>query len=274
MLFDAKLPGADPRFLNVEKTDKAYNLKEGTARGVTVHSEFTIHALDHIDVSNNPAICRMRATEVNPFRTILEPMDTITAIEIPKPAYAREVRSGSGQELRVHFSEAFQRVISIQNVQQAALSSDEPNFGFIVSDVDTAEMLVDIKGTGDGNGVIFSTTDQHAKRYGCQQLPHDVSADPEVICRVLRGAARWHHHFKRTNHARFSGLVDLEFYRLHDHKLDILPVNPNENMNRAGVVDLIASGRRYYGVKIVNKSNVDLYPYLFSFDLGDQNIGQ
>jgi hypothetical protein len=107
MLFDAKLPGAARHFIRVEKTDKTYKLKAGTAQGVTVDSEFTIHA-DHTHVSENPAICRMRAMEVNPFRTILEPIDTITAIEIPKPAYAREVRCGSGQELLVHFSEAFQ----------------------------------------------------------------------------------------------------------------------------------------------------------------------
>ncbi|KAF8519186.1 caspase domain-containing protein [Gautieria morchelliformis] len=279
MFFDAKLPGADRRFIGVEETHKTYKLKAGTAQGVTVDSEFTIHA-DHAHVSDNPAICRMRATEVYPFRTILEPIDTITAIKIPKPAYAREVRCGSGQELRVHFSEAFERVLSIQDVQQAGLSSNEPNFGFIVSDVDNAEMLVDIKDTSDGKCVVFSTMEQLATQYGYKQLPHEVKADPEIICRVLRGAARWNHHFKRTNHARFSGLVDLEFYRLDktDGKFDelgmlvMLPANPDKNMNRTGVVDLVVKKDHFYGVKIVNNSKVDLYPYLFYFDLGDQCI--
>ena len=281
MLFNGKLPGADRRFIGMEKKDSTYILKAGTAQGVAMDSEFTIHAA-HTGVSlANPPLCQMRVKEVYPFRTVLEPLDNNTPITIPKPAYACEVLCGSGQELRVHFSDAFMCVISVPAIQQAARSTNEPNFGFIVSDADNAEMLVDIEDASDGQCVTFSTTLEHATQHQYRKLPHKVEPDAEDICKVLRAAARWNHHFKRTNHPRFIGSVKVEFYRLDDNHgefddegmLILTPAN-SENMNRTGVVDLVVKEDNYYGVKIVNDSKIDLYPYLFYFDLSDQCIGR
>lgn len=266
----------------MEKKHGTYFLKAGTAQGVALDSEFTIHAA-HTGVSlANPPLCRMRVKEVHPFRSTLEPIVNMTTIKIPIPAYAREVLSGSGQELRVHFSEAFKRVVSVWDIQQVAQSTNEPNFGFIVSDANSAEILVDIEDTTDSDSVTFSTTELLATQHQYRKLPKKVAANAEDICRVLRAAARWNYHFKRTSHAHFSELVEVEFYRLERHEgeydeegmLILTPADPPENMNRTGVVDLVVKEDDYYGVKIVNKCKIDLYPYLFYFDLSDQSIGQ
>ena len=158
MLFNAKIPGADRRFIGVEQQGDIYMLKAGTAQGITLYSEFTIHADHTADSMTNPPLsgCRMRASKVNPFRTTLEPVENDSTITLPIPAYALEVRCGSGQELHVHFSEAVQRVVSVKDIWQAAMSSEDPSFGFIVSDAANAEMLVDIIdiGTEDRKSVV------------------------------------------------------------------------------------------------------------------------
>jgi hypothetical protein len=38
-------------------------------------------------------------------------------------------------------------------------------------------------------------------------------------------------------------------------------VNPDEQMSRTGIVDLVVREAHFYGVKIVNKSKLDLYPH-------------
>jgi hypothetical protein len=88
------------------------------------------------------------------------------------------------------FSRAFERVLVFRDVQQAALSSQELNFGFIVLEVDSADILVDISGTRDDLCVKLSPMDQLAPQYRYERLR--MRADPEEICRVLRGAVRWH----------------------------------------------------------------------------------
>ncbi|KAF8584894.1 hypothetical protein K439DRAFT_1633170 [Ramaria rubella] len=281
MLFNGKLPGAHRFFIGVEKHEKIFKLKAGNAQGITVDSEYTIHTSHILDSERNPALYRMRAIEVEPFRATLAPLDgtdAATLTSIPTPAYAREVLSGSGKELYVYFTDAFTRVMSVDCIRRVA-SAGMPDFGFIVTDLGQAELLVDIAKDTSGNPIAqFFTLNVHANVQGFKKLPHSVSIKPDAVSVVLRAAARWNFHLKRTNLTRFSGSVHIEFLPLtqlndefDEDGLQVLtPVG--DDMNRTGVVDFVIEPDQYFGAKIVNKSNVDLYPYLFYFDASDQSI--
>ena len=273
-MFDAKVRGADPGFLDVEQQGNTYTLNAGIAQGIAVGSEFVVYR-DPESVSE-PSLCTLRVKATEASRATLEPLDNMPPYTLSRPAHARQVRCGPGNELRVHFTKALMDVVDVEEVQP-----DGANTEFVFTKKDQAELLADVDNSADGSKVVFSTTNPGATAYGVVQLLHSVPPKAEALSRVLRSAARWNWHLNRTNTKTrlFSRMVDLEFYRLrqvnsHYDRQGMPVLTPvGDNMNRTGVVQLVVDPNHFFGFKIVNRTARPLYPYLFYFDVDDQSIG-
>lgn len=252
-----------------------YTLKAGFAQGITVGSEFAI-VYDYVESPFNPPLATLRVKSSEACRAVLEPIPNATVGVLYPPMCARQVRCGPGHELRVHFTEPVTRFL---NVQHGALVAKRADIGFILTPRYEAELLVDVIDRDNDKKAVFSTANKLTKQYGFDRLLHVTAVTAEDISHVLRSAASWNWHLNRTNAAThpFSGLVDLEFTRLQqvgysvDGEGTSILIPEGENMNRTGIVD----GYHYdfFGVRIVNRTTRDLYPYLFYFDVSDQSIG-
>lgn len=279
VFFNASIPGENRFYIGIEQQDNTYRLMAGAAQGIAIGSEFAVYA-DHIESQSNRPLCTMRVTATEDIRATLEPESHVLPFMLPNPAYARQVRCGSGNEIRVHFTPALRNVVGVDAVRRAALDTREADIGFLVTAADNAEFLVDVVARDDCNIALFTTAHTLVKDLGCGRLPHAVPAQAEDISHVLRSAARWNWHLNHTNHTSLIGPVFLEFTRLEqvndefdDHDMPIMkPVG--ENMNRTGVIDMIVNPDQFFGLKIVNGTNRDLYPYLFYFDVSGQSIGE
>ena len=275
VLFTTKVQQPDPGLNDIVQQGGTYILSAGIAAGIVVGSEFAVYK-DRESVSK-PPLCtlRVKATEVS--CSTLEPLDNTPPYTLAKPAYARQVRRGPGNELRVHLTRALMDVVDVNEVRP-----DGVDIGFVFTTRDQAELLVDVDAQVDGSKVVFSTTNSSATAYGIAQFPHLVPPEAGAISHVLRSAARWNWHLNRTNTniRRVSKMVDLEFYRLQqvdgDYDRQGLPIlEPmGENMNRTGVIQLVVNPDHFFGFKIVNHGTRPLYPHLFYFDISDQSIGE
>jgi hypothetical protein len=226
--------------------------------------------------------CTLRVKATEDLRATLESPDNATRHAFPKPAYARQVRCGPDEALRVHFTHPLTRVVTMKAVSSVAVNPDEVDVGFRDTAANQAEFIVDL----DGNDAVFSTGNTLAKKYGLERLPHVVPAKAKDISHVLRFAARWNWHVQRKNTVSrpFTGMVDLEFIRLEqvDDGFDeqgVPIMKPmGKNMIRVvesiGVVEMKVEPDHFFGLKIVNRTRRHLYPYLFHFDVKDQSIGE
>lgn len=275
ILFNSRTPRVDHSFISIEQCGGTYKLKAGSALGVIEKSEFTVHACDIFDHMSNPPLCTLRVTSTSASHATLKPVDNATPYAIPSPAYARQVRSGPAQELHVHFTDALKLVVSIDGIRRAALDANEADIGFTVTEAETADYVVDLLITAKGQRAVFSTTNILANQYGVKKLPHHVPATAKELAYVLRGVAHWNWHFNRANPGPLSEKVHLNFYRLQvsgydEDGISILQ-SDGDNMNTTGVVE-ITPNKDIFGVKILNTTKRDLYPYLFYFDVRDQSI--
>jgi len=278
IFFNAKIPGADRFFFIVKQQDNKYTLQAGVAQGITKESEFAIYADHIVDPKSNPSLCTLRVKSTDVFSSTLEPLDGATPCQLPKPVYARQVRCGPGVELHVHFTEALTRLVTVDDIQHAAVKANEADIGFVLDGADKAEVLVDVVDRANSPRVVFTMT--YAREHSFELLPHDVPAKPESISHVLCWMARWNYHVKRASQNRLSGTVHLEFTRLEhfneEYDGEGMPVmrTVGEDMNRTGVVEMVVNPEHFFGVKIINNTKGDLYPYLFYFDVSDQSIGE
>ncbi|KAG8794532.1 hypothetical protein FRC12_023741, partial [Ceratobasidium sp. 428] len=127
--------------------------------------------------------------------------------------------------------------------------------------------------------VIFDTHNKLSNKHGITRLPHTTADDARDILAALRSAAAWDWHIGRTNPEPFpNDQVRIELYRV---KEDLAEWNPDgkhplirygENLNKNGVVEIVANPDHYYGYRIVNDTKLDLYPYLFYFDASKLSI--
>ena len=67
----------------------------------------------------------------------------------------------------------------------------------------------------------------------------------------------------------FKKLKELEEY---DEDFNTVLEAVGDNLNVSGIVDLVVDPDDMYGIKLINTSDLDLYPSLFFFDNSDLSI--
>ncbi|CAE6422254.1 unnamed protein product [Rhizoctonia solani] len=144
-----------------------------------------------------------------------------------------------------------------------------------------AEVVLSVNAT---NGVTFMLRNQDSIRYGVHMLPAPqyFSVAPRIpdIMFILNALSRWNWYLGLMPSSRpFERAIDIEFCKLKsapEYTDELGPVygpgGPNLNVN--GVVDIVANPQEYYGVRVLNRSTVDLYVYLLSFSATCLDIHQ
>jgi len=110
-------------------------------------------------------------------------------------------------------------------------------------------------------------------------MPFRMESTYDDVYPVIRASAHYHWHLRRNNTSRrLQNYIQLEFKKVEeledeyddDFNAIIKPVG--DDLNVAGVVDIVVNTDDMYGIKLINNSALDLYPSLFFFDNSDLSI--
>lgn len=131
----------------------------------------------------------------------------------------------------------------------------------------------------DTNAVTLKLLDCRVTKYGADRY-FTQSLDTTNFAYVADVFSRISHYYHELNstHSTDPDIAEditLEFYKLDDHHASdwrqFRPDGPNLYQN--GVVDFEVDEGAPYGLKLINRSARDLYPYVFYFNTNNLSIG-
>ncbi|QRV91979.1 ICE-like protease (caspase) p20 domain protein [Ceratobasidium sp. AG-Ba] len=273
VLFNSKLAAASPTMIQVRVVNGSLQLQAGSTHGVTRGARFELYQ-HHLMLRSNPCLMTLEATHVQTFCSILGPTDRPSRLQTP--LYARQVDPGDGPRILVFIYSKLRELLAPDHEWQSFLLGRSASGIHLTLDETEAYLSLDI--TQD-NQVRFQTRSKLVTQYGISELLETVPIDAKHILEVLRLAAAWDWHVRRTHpESPFKSNLRIEMYSV---KQDSTLLNDTgwrplikegENLNESGVVHIAAEPSELYGYRIMNNSNFDLYPYLFYFDASRLSI--
>jgi hypothetical protein len=121
----------------------------------------------------------------------------------------------------------------------------------------------------EGDQIVFHVLNPFVTRYGLACIPYRIAPVRDDVYTVIRAMAHYHRYLRRTNSSRPQHDVRIEFLKLEsyfDDNFDDQFEPDGPNLNVGGVVNLVVGRDDMYGIKIVNESDLALYPSVFFFD--------
>ena len=245
----------------------------GTARGISLGAEFEVYQ----DQDSGHLLGIVVASELSPFSTTLYAKEPKFALEGDGVALQTSV-GAEEHVLRIHVADEGLKAL-VKQIKRTDLNHriiqlverDQAEFGMALED----------------GKVVFDIFDSLVTKYGLTRMPFSLEPTFEVIAPVLRAADHFYWHLRRTPRLEndtergIANFVEIEMAELkHDgitYDDDLEPVlSPTiAGWNQGKDFDLQIKDRgTIYGWKIINKSNVALYPALFYFDNSDWSISE
>ena len=237
----------------------------GEAAGITVGAEFEVYQ----DLYSGHLLGTVVASELSDFSTTLYAMKSKFALEQDGVAFM--TCSGTEEHVRIYVAD--------ENLKDLVKKID-PNRRIIrlVEQVRRAEFGIALE-----NGrVVFNIYDPVVTKYGLTRMPHTVEPTLEALSPVIRGAAHFYWHRRRTLQTGrgLASFVDIKVTELkqesviYDDGLNRLIVyGPTGDWKDGKDFDDLQIGMPY-GWKIINRCDVSLYPALFYFDNSDWSISE
>ncbi|KAF8601276.1 hypothetical protein BDV93DRAFT_608208 [Ceratobasidium sp. AG-I] len=271
VMFNAEVAGVNRQFVRVLKSGEEYSLQAGAAQGIKVGAHFDVHGERVLDLKKYPKLGSFVVKSVGPRQSTLAALEPIVG-DVPVLMYARRTLDGRSHQLLVFFTEPFVQKMNddIDGWKTGLGMSKEGavEFGYAQTESE-AGLVVGL----EGRRVTFCTRNPLLTENGLTHIPHTTHPKPQDVLTAIRAAAKWHWHVNRTNpDDPFRGKIRIEMTCLEQWGGG-QPTPFGSNLNgSSGVVNLVERPEYFYGFKLVNESNYDLYPYLFYFDANDQSI--
>jgi hypothetical protein len=258
-LFCKPSPNSHSGLIRAWKDKKGrYMLGAGDAHGIVVGSEFEVYLNVSSDNLGQP-YGTMRVKGTSYLKAELHPRgDTRGEIE-PKFGYAFQVGYFG---VRVHLTAEVRALISGDMLRRLQTQVS------IVAEKRDADLLVEVG--QDGQDIIVYS--HHLAGY---TFPGIILQGPATVPGALHSMAHWHWSisYPEPKQSDRSG-VQLEFFRL-QRVYDSMGIPSREpvgtNLIENGVVHL-PEEELLYGLNIINKSEIDLYLYIFLWSASDQSI--
>ncbi|QRV77161.1 ICE-like protease (caspase) p20 domain protein [Ceratobasidium sp. AG-Ba] len=247
IFFNAKVPGANRKLISVRSNEKECKLQAGVAQNITTGAVFAIYSTDIADPSKD-------------------------IFKLPEVSYAFQTRCGSDQVLKIHITERLLPKLPVDDEWHKAFTASQTNIVITISDETSADLILDLHQRTGKDRVSFDIRHALVNRWGVKEIPYTVPVAVDDILNALRGFALWIWHLNRNNpESSLGDSVKIEFKRVkREFGRGLVPFG--DELNKSGIVDLVANPRDLYGMKLVNNSPYDLFPYLFYFDVNKQSI--
>ncbi|PPQ91585.1 hypothetical protein CVT25_012528 [Psilocybe cyanescens] len=237
-------------------------LDAGSAHGITIGAHFSIYSQKDASYENIGETAIVES--LNAFSAV---MQHAPGLRLLQPCVAVQIKPGQQEYLRLFIprQDKFRGIFTEHsNKLQNVTLVDEEN-------MTSAHLEASMGNTGE---VTFQLQDRRVTRHGFnRRYPSFELTD---IVRVLSGIACYYRELDHVNiDSNIIKKIDVEFYKLNDsNELDWRNFVPEgENLFHNGVIDFEVEEGAPYGLKLVNKSGCDLYPYLFFFNNNNLSIG-
>ncbi|KAF8639550.1 hypothetical protein AX17_001455 [Amanita inopinata Kibby_2008] len=260
ILFDSVPFTPDGRFIPVEQHDTTLlRIEAGAIHGVTTGSEFTIH-LHNYRGSKNPSITNISVTEVHPTWCFGQQKSARNLV--PKKCWARLSRWNDSRSFRVRLKSTFTSFCRFWKLRRQlsakANTGQHSPSGLNIVRV-TGKSQADISLTVGRRDVMVERHDP-LLRDNCRRK---IKIEKRAGLDIIDGAARFHSHLHRENPERpLQNLVNLELYSLDPltwYRMD-------QNILVDGKATIHCDQSSIFTAVIRNKSDHDLWPYLFFMD--------
>ncbi|KAG8734608.1 hypothetical protein FRC10_011615 [Ceratobasidium sp. 414] len=270
IFFNAKVEGANRKMILIEKQGNMCFLRAGIAQDIGVGAVFKVFKEDIADPTKDSPLGSLRVVSADPTSCTLTWADDSKPFNLPDISYGFQIHCSSDQFLKVHFTQRLQSRLTRDKEWHSGFTASQTNIVIKPTDHDTADIVVDLD---KNNRAVFDIKHALVNRHGVKELPEAVPVTAEDILAVLRAAALWIWHLNRSNpESSLEQSIRLEFTKVvRDPRTRKLGPT-GADLNHSGVADIVANGKDLYGMKIVNTSPYNLYPYLFYFDVNGQCI--
>jgi hypothetical protein len=251
-------------------------MNAGAAHGITDGAEFVVYQDRDLRQTTFP-LGTLVVLEARAFYTTLDVPLGDARFDLVHPGFALQTKTGTEEDLRLHTATNKAIIGVFQAIVQEMQYTGSEFRRILLVEKDKAELDISLE---DGC-VVFKPLNTLVTQWGLTRIPFRVSASIAEVNTIILASAHYFWHLRRTNTKRsLQNRVRIEFTRLKelDDEFDddfnplITPDGPNLNIN--GTVDLIVDHNAMYGVKIVNDTDLALYPSLFFFDNSDLSISK
>ncbi|PVF99210.1 hypothetical protein CPB86DRAFT_814161 [Serendipita vermifera] len=272
--FDSKVPSRYRHVYPVRQEGPRYIMKAGISHGIAKDATFAIYR-DKQSIVAGQSLGLLISSRPEAFSSVMTLPPGHPIISITDGAFALQVRAGEEQDLRIHVPMEQGLLGAFEAFAQVMKESELGRFKIMLVDKEKAELSLSL----ENGSVVFNILDPLVTMYGVTQIPFKVNPEAADIIHVLRHAAHYYWHLRRTSSDKnLINAVDVELTALREvdgeyyDDLSPMRVPGGPNLNVDGVVNIVVDKRTMYGIKLVNKTSRPLYPYLFFFDSGDLSI--
>ncbi|KAG8679082.1 hypothetical protein FRC09_019273 [Ceratobasidium sp. 395] len=272
IFFNAKVAGGNQKLILIEKAGDTCTLHAGIAQNISVGAIFKVFKDDIANPVKDSSLGSMRVVVAEPLHSTLGWADDSKPFNLPEVSYGFQTQCGRDQFLKVHFTPRLQARLPLDNKWYSAFTATQTNIVIKPTDARTADIVVDLDKI---NQAVFDIQHPLVNRYGVKQLPSAVPVTTEDILAVLRASALWIWHLNNNNaDSSLAQTVRMEFRGLSVNPRTRIREPVGDDLNKAGVVDLVAKPDDKFCVKLVNNTPYDLWANLFYFDVNGQCIGE
>ncbi|KAF8983561.1 caspase domain-containing protein [Cyathus striatus] len=268
IFFNAKVSGPRLTLYKICEKDGAYEMDAGAAHGITAGAQFAVYQDRASSIEGQgQALGTVSAQTPGPFTTILDPLPDKT-FTLTGDGYALQVRGGVEEDLRLHVAME-QGLLPVFEALAKEIQHTERTRNILLVEKEKAELDIALE---DGQ-VVFNILNPVVTQFGLTRIPYTIEPDNENLIFVIREAAHFYWHLRRKDpKGIFNGLVDVEFRELVESETEVddflepilSPAEPN--LHKENVIDFVVKDSAIYGIKINNKSKVDLFVSVFYFD--------
>ena len=273
ILFNAKAPSIGRVFYEVRMESDKYVMYAGAAHGINNGAEFAVYK-DRETPLKTPPFGTLVVKETGAFTTTMHLPDNAIAFALAGTGFAMQTKMGEEEDLRLHIALNDKLTPVFKALGEEMLRTDLNRRRISLVEKDKAELDIAI----DGDHVVFNILNPQVTLFGLKQMPFRVEPTYEDVYPVICASAHYYWHLRRNNTSNvLQNQVQLEFKKmqeLDEYDEDFNPIfaPTGDNLNTAGVVDIVVDPDDMYGIKLVNNSALDLYPSLFFFDNSDLSI--
>jgi len=216
-----------------------------------------------------------KEARISSFKTVLEPYEGSKLPPGLNTAIAIQTKAGAAQDLKIFIPledalyPAFEAVA--EEMEQSELGT-QPWRIQLVDSADDAKLGIVARGRDVG----FQVLDSRARSLGFTEIPHVVPSDKDHLQRVMRSAAHYYYYLEVNNpNPYICENISIEFFELGmvNNGQTSGPIGKNLYDKLKARLELPFDPDAEYGMKIVNRTNLDLHFAIFFFDHSDLSIG-
>lgn len=248
-LFKGLAVRQDAKLFSITTQSGIHTVNAGSVHGITPNSRFSIRELNpNSGVYKEVGV--LEAREVSVGSSVLKTIEGAAEFSVSQDCRAAVQTWGSSSDiLSVYFDGVSEP--TAHHARGYRVASSESGSNLVVQQ--HASRISFTRGPPISNYII-------------EPLSPSFRFSPLTLGRALDMMGDFHYHLVRSNTSggiALKGMVSLGIHQLENGTV-------GENLIEGDSAEVTASME--YGITIVNKSNYDLYPYLFFFDPTDYSI--